>query len=52
MGFVNVCFVDFEGSLLDIGRAVKLQTFSYLAKGVICAILLSLVFQLVQKFGV
>lgn len=52
MGFVNVCFVDFEGSLLDICRAVRLQTFSCLAKGVICAFLLSLVFQLVQKFGV
>lgn len=52
MRLVNLYFVDLEGSPLDICRAVKLQPFSYLAKGIICSNLLSLVFQLVHKFGV
>lgn len=42
MHFVNLYFVDLEGSPLDICRAVKLQPFSCLAKGVICSVLIGL----------
>lgn len=52
MRSVNLYFVDFEASPLVICRAVRLQPFSCLAKGVICPVLLSLVFQLVQKLCV
>lgn len=52
LGFVHLYFVDFEESPLDICRAVKLQLLSHLANRIICAVLLLLVFQLVQKPGV
>lgn len=49
---MHLYFVNFEESPLDIGRTVNLQSFSYLANSIICAVLLSLVFQLVQELDV
>lgn len=52
LGFVHLYFVGFEESPLDICRAVKLQSLSHLTNSIVCAVLLLLVFQLVQKSGV